>query len=140
MSRAAGVVAAALGLLRDQRLPRYLAASAAALAVDVGCFLALLAAGAWPAGASALAYSAGVMAHWLLSSRTVFADQVAEGGAARLRQMAQFAGSALAGLSVTFAIVWAGDGAGFDPRLAKLAAIGANFTVNWLLLSRLVFR
>jgi hypothetical protein len=37
-------------------------------------------------------------------------------------------------------IVGAGDFAGFDPRLAKLAAIAASFTLTWLLRVRVVFR
>jgi hypothetical protein len=36
--------------------------------------------------------------------------------------------------------VWTGARAGMDPRLAKLVAIGASFTVTWLLRSRVVFR
>ena len=48
--------------------------------------------------------------------------------------------SALVGLGLTTAIVWAGDASGFDPRLAKLVAIGVSFTATWLLRSRVVFR
>jgi putative flippase GtrA len=126
--------------LSDVRLIRYFVASAGALAVDVSCFLALLALGTWPAAASAAGYSLGIGAHWLMSSRAVFADGVAARGAGRTRQKALFVGSALAGLSLTTAIVGFGDLAGFDPRLAKLAAIGASFTLGWLLRSRVVFR
>lgn len=126
--------------LRDARFVRYLAASAGALAVDMGTFLALLALGAWPAAASAASYSLGIVAHWLLSSRAVFADTVAGPGVGRTRQKALFVGSALAGLALTTAIVGLGDLAGLDPRLAKLAAIGASFALTWLLRVRVVFR
>jgi putative flippase GtrA len=126
--------------LRDVRFLRYLLASVGALAVDMGSFLALLALGAWPAGASAASYSLGILAHWLLSSRTVFADTVAARGAGRNRQTALFVVSALAGLALTTAIVWLGDSAGMDPRLAKLAAIGASFVLTWVLRVRVVFR
>lgn len=126
--------------LRDVRLLRYLLASVGALAVDVGCFLALLAIGASPAAASAIGYCAGITAHWLMSSRAVFTDTVALRGAARTQQKALFVGSALAGLALTTLIVWLGDGAGLDPRLAKVAAIAVSFTVTWLLRSRIVFR
>ncbi|MXO59878.1 GtrA family protein [Altererythrobacter salegens] len=126
--------------LRDVRFLRYLLASAGALAVDMGCFLALLAVGTWPAAASAAGYTLGIAAHWLLSSRAVFADGVAERGAGRVRQKALFVGSALAGLALTTAIVGLGDTAGIDPRLAKLAAIGASFVLTWWLRSRVVFR
>lgn len=122
------------------RLLRYLLASVGALAVDVGAFLVLLQLGAWPAGASAAGYCLGIVAHWLMSSRAVFVGNVAERGGARTRQKALFVISALVGLALTFAIVWAGDNAGVDPRLAKLAAIGVSFFATWLLRSRVVFR
>lgn len=126
--------------LRDARLLRYLLASVGALAADLGCFLALLAIGAWPAAASAIGYCVGITAHWMMSSRAVFTDTVASRGAARTQQKALFVGSALAGLALTTLIVWAGDRAGLDPRLAKLCAIFVSFTVTWLLRSRIVFR
>jgi putative flippase GtrA len=126
--------------LRDARFLRYLIASAGALAVDMGAFLALLALGTWPAAASAASYSLGIVAHWLLSSRTVFADTVAGRGSARTRQKALFVGSALAGLALTTAVVGLGDLAGIDPRVAKLAAIAASFALTWLLRVRVVFR
>jgi len=126
--------------LRDIRLARYLLASVGAVAVDLGIYLALLAAGSWPAGAAAASYCAGILAHWLMSSRAVFTGSVAAAGFARMRQKALFVGSALVGLAMTTGIVWAGDAAGIDPRAAKLAAIVASFTVTWLLRSTVVFR
>ena len=122
------------------RLLRYLIASVGALAVDMGAFLALLALGSAPVGASALSYTLGIAAHWIMSSRAVFTDSVAERGAARNRQKALFVGSALAGLAITTLVVWAGDNAGMDPRLAKLAAIVVSFTATWLLRAKVVFR
>src|SRR5690606_18463339 len=135
-----GVVIALAVRLGDIRRVRDLLASDFALGVDVACFLALLSFGAMPALASALCYSLGIVVHWLLSSRAVFADGVAARGSGRTWQKAQFVGSALAGLALTTAIVGAGSSAGFDPRLAKLVAIGASFTLVWLLRSRVVFR
>jgi len=126
--------------LRDVRMLRYLAASVGALAVDMGCFLALLAAGVWPASASAAGYCAGIVAHWLMSSRAVFVGNVAESGAQRTRQKVLFVLSALVGLGLTTAIVWTGDISGIDPRIAKVFAIVASFTATWLLRSRVVFR
>ena len=131
---------ALLSRLGDVRLVRYLLASIGALAVDMGCFLALLSAGVWPAGASAIGYCAGIVAHWLLSSRTVFADTVAARGLARTRQKAMFVISALLGLVLTSGIVWAADAAGIDPRAAKLVAIVVSFATTWVLRSRIVFR
>ena len=124
----------------DTRLLRYLLASVGALAVDMGSFLILLSLGMWAAGASAIGYCLGIVAHWLMSSRAVFVGNVAERGAARTKQKALFVISALVGLGLTTAIVWAGDASGFDPRLAKLVAIGVSFTATWLLRSRVVFR
>ena len=126
--------------IADMRLTRYLLASVGALAVDMGCFLILLAAGVWPASASVVAYCSGIVAHWLLSSRAVFTDGVAARGSARTRQKALFVSSALVGLVLTALIVWLGDLAGFDPRVAKLAAVAVSFAVTWLLRCKIVFR
>jgi putative flippase GtrA len=133
-------VTALLIRLRDVRLVRYLAASAGALAVDIGSFLALLALGVLPAPAAAAGYSLGILAHWLLSSRAVFNDTVAPRGAERTRQKALFVVSALAGLALTTAIVGAGHLAGIDPRAAKIVAVAASFTLTWLARSKIVFR
>ena len=122
------------------RLVRYGFASVAALAVDMGTFLLLLSMQVVAAPASALGYSFGIVTHWLLSSRTVFTDTVAERGPQRTRQKALFVGSALIGLGLTTLIVGGGDMAGLDPRLAKLAAIAVSFTATWLLRSKVVFR
>ena len=126
--------------LRDVRFLRYLLASVGALAVDMGTFLALLSAGVWAAGAGAAGYGAGIVAHWLLSSRAVFVGNVALRGRRRTQQKALFVVSAMVGLALTTAIVWAGDRAGIDPRLAKLAAIAVSFTATWLLRAKIVFR
>lgn len=126
--------------LQRIRLIRYGFASVAALAVDMGSFLALLALLVPAALSSAVAYSIGIVTHWLLSSRTVFTDTVAERGPERTRQKALFVGSALVGLGFTTAIVGAADFGGIDPRIAKLVAIVVSFTATWLLRSRIVFR
>lgn len=131
--------AALLDRVLAPRLARYLVASLAALAADIGCFLALLQLGLAAAPASAMGYGVGIVAHWLLSSRAVFADQVAARGAQRTRQKALFVGSALAGLALTTAIVGLGTALGLDPRLAKLAAVAASFALTWLLRQRVVF-
>jgi putative flippase GtrA len=131
---------AILARVADVRLVRYLFASVGALAVDMGAFLALLALGAWPAAASAASYCAGIAAHWLMSSRAVFADSVADGGGARTRQKVLFVGSALLGLGITTGIVFAGHSSGIDPRLAKVMAIFVSFAATWLLRSKVVFR
>jgi putative flippase GtrA len=118
---------------------RYIAASALALAVDMGLFLAAMALGMQGALAAALGYLAGVVAHWLISSRAVFTGRVAERGSGRRQQQILFLGSALVGLALTTAIVGIGGTFGLDPRLAKLAAIAVSFQVTYFLRQKLVF-
>lgn len=118
---------------------RYLAASAVALAFDMGSFLLLLAVGVAAAPASALSYSLGILVHWFISSRAVFVSGVADRGPARTRQKALFVVSALVGLALTAGIVGLGSAIGVDPRLAKIAAVGVSFVATWLLRARIVF-
>lgn len=134
------MTSALIARLCDIRFVRYVLASVGALAVDVGTFLALLAIGAAAAPASAVGYSLGILAHWLMSSRAVFQDNVASAGMARTRQKALFVISALVGLGLTTAIVGVGDWSGIDPRLAKLIAIVVSFTATWLIRAKIVFR
>ena len=119
----------------------YLLASGFALGSDAGLFLLLLDAGLPPMAASAVGYCAGILVHWLISSRLVFADGAAERGTGeRHRQKLLFVGSALVGLAITTAIVGVGTAMGLDPRLAKLAAILFSFQTTYLLRRHIVFR
>lgn len=135
-----GMILPMIDRLRRIVLLRYLLASVGALAVDMGSFLALLALGVMPVLASAAGYSLGIVAHWVLSSRAVFADSVSAERVQRTRQKALFVGSALIGLALTTLIVGAGTAAGIDSRLSKIIAIGASFSVTWLLRKRVVFQ
>jgi putative flippase GtrA len=126
-------------VLLSHAFPRYLGASLAALAVDMGCYLLLLRLGMAATPAAALAYALGIGAHWFLSSRAVFAQHLAQAGRDRLRQQALFVASALLGLAVTVLVVSAGSYAGLDARLAKLAAVAASFIATYVLRNRLVF-
>lgn len=134
------MVSEVLSGLQRIRLLRYGLASVAALAVDVGTFLMLLAFAVPAAPASALAYMIGIVTHWLISSRAVFTETVAERGPGRTRQKALFVGSALVGMALTTAIVGGGELLGLDPHLSKLVAVGVSFAATWLLRSRIVFR
>jgi putative flippase GtrA len=118
---------------------RYIGASGFALAADMGLFLLLLGAGLLAPAASAISYTVGIGAHWLVSSRLVFAEGAAPSGAERWRQKFLFLLSAFVGLALTVAIVTLGDMAGFDPRLAKLAAIGVSFVATYILRKSIVF-
>lgn len=122
------------------QLVRYLLASVGALAVDTGVFLMLLMAAASPIAASIVGYCCGIVAHWLLSSRKVFAASVARDSRGRNRQKALFLASALVGLVLTAVIVGTLDRLGFDARYAKVIAIAASFVATWLMRERVVFR
>lgn len=127
--------------LRGNVFIRYVAVSLGALAADMAVFLVLLNGGVPSVGASAIGYSVGILAHWILSSRTVFQDRVSERGTtARTQQKAMFVMSALLGLLLTMAIVGAGTAAGIDARLAKICAIGVSFLLTYLLRNVVIFR
>jgi putative flippase GtrA len=89
--------------------------------------------------ASVVGYAAGILAHWLLSSRAVFTDSTADTGAGRMRQKTLFLASALVGLALTALIVGMGDMAGLDPRLSKMVAIFAAFQTTYVLRKVVVF-
>jgi putative flippase GtrA len=125
-------------LLRATYL-RYLAASATALGSDFGLFLLMLSAGLPASLASGVGYSAGIVAHWWLSSRAVFAGGLADAGGERRRQQGLFLLTALAGLACTMSVVGVGAGLGLDPRLAKVTAIMLSFQLVWLLRRHIVF-
>lgn len=118
---------------------RYIVASGGALGVDMAVFMAALILGFAPVAAAAAGYLSGIVAHWLLSSRVVFAGHVGEAGPERIRQQALFLGSALVGLGITTGVVALGGVLGGDPRLAKLAAIAVSFQVTYVLRRKVVF-
>ena len=127
--------------LRGNVFLRYVAASIGALATDMIVFLLLLETGMLGTAASAVGYSVGILAHWILSSRTVFHDRVSEKGtSARTQQKAMFLGSALLGLVLTITVVGAGTTLGMDPRVAKVAAIATAFVLTYLLRNVVIFR
>lgn len=131
---------AMLHRLSDLTILRYLLASVGALAVDMGSFLGLMALGLAATPASAAGYTLGILAHWLLSSRTVFTGRVAQSGIARTRQKVLFVVSALAGLALTTGIVAAAQALSIDPRAGKLVAIVLSFALTWWLRNVVVFR
>ena len=116
-----------------RRFVAYGLASVAALGVDLACFLALLAAGLAAPAAATAGYALGIAAHWIASSRFVFAERLAEVGKPRAAQQALFIVSALIGLALTYAIVALGTHFGLDPRVAKLMAVLGSFGVTFLL-------
>lgn len=127
------------GLIRSRLFQRYLGASVCALAADVGLFLVLLKVGMLAPAASAVGFSLGIGVHWLISSRVVFADTTAPGGAERWRQKFLFLLSAGVGMVLTVSIVTGGQMAGSDPRLAKLVAIVVSFLTTYFIRRTIVF-
>lgn len=125
--------------LPDRTFIRYGLASVIALASDVGLFLALLRVGLMPAAASALGYGVGILIHWLISSRLVFARGAAPRGPERIRQKGLFVGSALIGLALTTGIVALGSLIGLLPLAAKLVAVVVSFQTTYLLRKAIVF-
>jgi putative flippase GtrA len=125
--------------LLDLRLVRYMLASAIALGADLGSFFMMYSLGAFVPAAYAASYSLGILIHWVISSRLVFADAVAERGVARTRQKAMFVVSALLGLALTTAIGSLAVNAGVHPIVGKMMAVVASFALTWLLRSKVVF-
>ncbi len=127
--------------LRGNVFLRYVAVSIGALAADMTVFLLLLEIGMPATAASAVGYSVGIFAHWILSSRKVFHDRVSEKGTlARTQQKAMFLASALMGLVLTMIVVGAGTALGIDARIAKVAAIATSFLLTYLLRNVVIFR
>jgi putative flippase GtrA len=118
---------------------RYIGASVASLGVDFAVFMAALTLGAPPAIAAATGYIAGIACHWAISSRFVFAAQMAETASGRQQQQALFVLSALVGLGLTTGIVGLGSHFGLDPRIAKGIAIVVSFQATYVLRKRVVF-
>ncbi|HEY4070013.1 MAG TPA: GtrA family protein [Sphingomicrobium sp.] len=123
----------------DQVYTRYVGASVVSLGVDFCIFLAALSLGVPPALAAATGYIAGVVCHWLISSRLVFTSQLAATAGGRRQQQGLFVLSALVGLGITTAIVGLGSRYGLDPRLAKGVAIVVSFQATYVLRRKVVF-
>jgi len=126
-------------LLMSGTFVRYGIGSGLALGSDVVSFVALLNIGMPPVAASVCGYCFGIVVHWLISSRLVFAESAAPSGPARTRQKALFVGSALAGLLVTTLIMELGSLAGLIPIMAKLIAIVVSFQFTYMLRKSFVF-
>ncbi len=130
---------ARLGFLANARLVRYGIGSVVALCSDMGLFMALLRIGLHSVPASALGYTLGILVHWLVSSRLVFADTAAPAGPARTRQKALFVASALAGLAITTIIMTLAAALGLMPVVAKLVAIAVSFQATYMMRKAFVF-
>ena len=117
---------------------RYIMASGVSLCSDMAVFMLLLNLGTGAVQAAALGYCAGLVVHWLMSSRLVFARQTLF-LSRRRKQKALFVLSALLGLAITSLIVGLGNHFGLNPVLAKLCAIVVSFQTTYLLRRTVVF-
>src|SRR3546814_20175152 len=111
----------------------YLFASGLALGTDAGLFLLLLGGGLAPVVASALGYAMGILVHWLVSSRLVFADTAAARGSGdRHRQKLLFIGPSQVGLALPPAIVGPRTAFVLDRRLSNSAPTAVIFQPHQL--------
>lgn len=118
---------------------RYVFASAAALAADLGIYVLLLSAGIDAVAAAVAGYSLGVAVHWLLSTRLVFRRSGDMKGGERWRAKVLFALTAVVGVGTTAGVVALCVYEGLSPLLAKLIAIAVSFNVTYVLRRWLVF-
>ncbi|KPL69190.1 polysaccharide biosynthesis protein GtrA [Erythrobacter sp. SG61-1L] len=126
--------------LSQNQFLRYLIASVGALSVDMGSFILMLHFGILAGLAAAIAYTLGIVAHWVLLSRGVFKEGVAERGMARTQQKVIFFVTTLAGLGLTTAVVSVLVALGVAPIVTKVLAVVLSFTLNWLIRKRYIFR
>jgi putative flippase GtrA len=120
------------------QLWRYTLVSGVAVAADFGAFLALSLAGVRPAPAGAIGYAAGMLVHYLLSSRFVF--DATRSAKSEQRQMAGFVLSGLAGLTSTFLIIAvATEAFGVGPVNAKAIAVIVSFLAVFAIRRTFVF-
>jgi len=135
-----GLTPATLRPLLTGTVARYVSSSMVALCADTASFLAFLQFGMSPALSAATGFLLGIAVHWLVSSRVMFADDVAARGPDRRRQQALFVASALVGLALTTIIVGGAASFAINPRLAKLVAVGVSFVTTSGLRHLFVFR
>jgi putative flippase GtrA len=119
------------------QLSRYSAASVLALTLDFAVYLLLTAGEMKPVLAGVLGYSAGLLLHFLLSSRFVF---VAAATKAHARRFGEFVLSGLAGIGTTAVVMTLATTVADLPGLtAKIMAAGASFLLVYWLRCTIVF-
>ncbi len=119
----------------------YVGVSGAALAVDFAVYSGLLTVAKFAFVAAIGGYVAGVLLHYLLSSRLVFANRFDRRGiVAEAPTIAKFFAAGASGLVVTVLIVGLlADLGGVHPLIAKFVASGCSFLVVFLSLRLFVF-
>lgn len=124
--------------LGDARV-RYVLVSATALAVDTLITLNLAWSGFAPSLSAASGYIIGLTLHWVLSTRFVFAAELATDGRARARQAALFILSGLGGLAVTVATFSTAVAFGIAAPVAKAFAVAISFCIVYLIRRHVIF-
>ncbi len=120
------------------QLVAYGVVSVASLCVDMAVYLSLAATALTPVEAGIAGYLLGMLTHYALSTRLVFAQRGAHKSERRL--LAEFALSGLAGVVLTSGVIFVGTGVlGLPALVAKLAAILVSFGAVYMLRSRVVF-
>ena len=119
----------------------YVAVSGCALCIDFTIYWALLSVAKYAFVAAVGGYICGVLSHYLLSSRIVFAKRFYKRGLVEeAPAIAKFFAAGASGLVVTATVVGVlADVMGFHPLIAKVAAAGCSFTVVFLSLRFFVF-
>lgn len=119
----------------------YVAVSGTALAVDVAVYWSLFKSIRIAAVAAAGGYLFGVLVHYMLSSRVVFASRLgARGVAAEAPVLAKFFAAGGAGMLVTVTTVGVlADILGMHALVAKLMAAGLSFVTVFTVLRAFVF-
>ncbi len=132
-----------LRLHRDElvQFAGYVTVSGCALCVDFSIYWAFLNVAHFAFVAAAAGYVCGVVVHYLLSSRIVFAKRFNERGlVAEAPTVAKFFAAGATGLVVTAVVVGVlADMMGVHPLIAKIAASGCSFVVVFLSLRFFVF-
>lgn len=128
----------AVRMLGEDRV-RYVLVSVAALGVDTLITLNLTWAGIAPALCATAGYIIGLALHWVLSSRFVFAAELAGDRAARSRQAALFFASGFGGLAVTVAAFTSAVSIGAPALLAKAISVAVSFCAVYLVRRHLIF-
>lgn len=120
------------------QLSAYTVASCLALGLDLAAFNALLMAGVRAALAGVAGYAAGLILHYVLSSRFVFRTE----GSSKtgVQRFVEFSLSGAVGLAMTWAIIHvATDFAHLPAMVGKAAAVVASFVVVFILRRSIVF-
>ncbi len=119
------------------QVPRALAVSVLALALDFGIYALFLQIGLPALMAAIIGYLAGGVLQYVLCSLWVFSTALKGDPLG----FAAFLILSLVGLGITEAVILiAHNGLGLDPYLAKIGAVGLAFTWNFLSRKYLLFR